>query len=311
MIIYLQHHAIDREKWDACIMGSRNSLVYAMSWYLDITGPGWDALVEEDYSAVFPLVHRSKGGINYLYQPFFTQQLGVFSKQPISGERIKQFISAIPGKFLFAEIHLNTQNHPDPGPFELNERLNHELDLLPAYEILSGNYSENTRRNLKKAAGHPLVLKNDLEPDELITLFRENFGKKEGKLKSEHYEILRILLYGCMKHTSSTISGVINKDGILCASAFFLTFNKRVIYHFAASAAPARENGAMFFLVDRFIREHAGQQLVLDFEGSNDANVARFYKGFGSAESSYPLVRIDHLPAFLRKGVYFMKKFRG
>jgi hypothetical protein len=311
MIRYLRYKEIDKKKWDACIDGAVNRIIYAFSWYLDIAGPGWDALVEDDYTAVFPLVHKKRAGIAYLYQPYFTQQLGVFSTQHLTSDLVTQFLNSIPPTFRFAEIHLNILNKPDPGKFKITGRVNHELDLIHSYDALIGGYNENTRRNLKKAATHHLALKKNVEPDELITLFSENFGKKEGKLKFEQYDMLRRLLEASMKNTSSRITGAVAPDGKLCAAAFFLKYKERVIFHFAASDQLARENGAMFFLVDQYIHEHAGQTLTLDFEGSNDVNVARFYKGFGARECSYPMVRIDRLPFLLRKGVNFVKKFRG
>ena len=44
----------------------------------------------------------------------------------------------------------------------------------------------------------------------------------------------------------------------------------------------------MTFLIDQVIRKYAGQSLTLDFEGSDDDNLARFYQGFGSRPVSYP-----------------------
>jgi hypothetical protein len=311
MIRYLRHKEIDKKKWDACIDSAVNRIVYAFSWYLDIAGPGWDALVGDDYATVFPLVHKSKSGIAYLYQPYFTQQLGVFSTQVLTGEIVTTFLAAIPEKFRFAEIHLNSSNQADPGMTGLTSRANHELDLIHPYETLNAGYSENTRRNLKKATSHQFTLRENIGPDELIALFRGNFGKKEGKLKSGDYEILRRLLGTCLKHTHSRVIGIQAPGGTLCAAAFFLEYKDRVIFHLAASDSLSRGNGAMFFLIDRYIREQAGSALTLDFEGSNDTNVARFYKGFGAREVSYPMVRFNHLPAVIRKGVYFVKRFRG
>ena len=37
----------------------------------------------------------------------------------------------------------------------------------------------------------------------------------------------------------------------------------------------------MFFLLDEYIKQHAGEQISLDFNGSMNENVARLYKGFG------------------------------
>ncbi len=46
-------------------------------------------------------------------------------------------------------------------------------------------------------------------------------------------------------------------------------------------------NAAMTFLIDQVIDEHTPSQIVLDFEGSNDPNLARFYKGFGAKRTTY------------------------
>ncbi|MCK4361546.1 MAG: hypothetical protein KAV70_07350, partial [Bacteroidales bacterium] len=80
MIKHLTYQQINKSKWDECIKKSFNGIIYGYSWYLDIVCKHWEALVENDYERVFPLTTGKKFGINYLYQPFFTQQLGVFSK---------------------------------------------------------------------------------------------------------------------------------------------------------------------------------------------------------------------------------------
>ena len=51
----------------------------------------------------------------------------------------------------------------------------------------------------------------------------------------------------------------------------------------------------MFLLIDEVIKEYSPGNLVLDFEGSNDASLARFYKGFGAKESSYLSLKINRL----------------
>ena len=65
---------------------------------------------------------------------------------------------------------------------------------------------------------------------------------------------------------------------------------------FAATDYSTRENGSMFLLLDAFIREHANQPLLLDFEGGNDPNLGRFYKSFGARETTYPFIRISRIP---------------
>ena len=67
-ITYVKRDDIDTAKWDSCIARSVNGIVYAYSWYLDIVAENWDALIGDDYQAVFPLPHNVKYGISYIYQ---------------------------------------------------------------------------------------------------------------------------------------------------------------------------------------------------------------------------------------------------
>lgn len=310
MIRYLEHKEIDYGKWDQCIQRAVNHRVFAFSWYLDIVSPGWDALVEDDYETIFPLTRNRKFGINYLYQPYFTQQLGIFSDRHLTEMLVDRFLQAIPRKFSFIQINLNSLNKVDTSRYSISTRQNCELDLIHPYARLAGEYNQNTRRNLKKAKEMDLHIQRKVAPDELIKLFFENFGKKEGKLKFANYETLRRLMEYCLKNTFSNIIGVYDPGDSLCAGAFLLHSSDRIIFHFAASNTTARENGAMFLLIDSIISDHAGKPVTFDFEGSSDYDVARFYKGFGAKELTYPQVTLNRMPRILTTAVNFAKKFR-
>jgi hypothetical protein len=95
MISYLTNNQIDKNRWDECIGQAVNGLVYAWSWYLDIVHPGWEALVEiecDKYLSVMPITSKRKMLVNYVCQPFFVQQLGVFSVRPITEEVTAAFL---------------------------------------------------------------------------------------------------------------------------------------------------------------------------------------------------------------------------
>ena len=191
MVRYIRHNQIDKQRWDDCIARSVNRRVYAFSWYLDQVCPGWDAVINDDYLAVFPLTMNRKWGITYLYQPYFTQQLGVFSEGEITSELMEAFFLAIPEKVSFAEIQLNAMNNFQVNGWELKTRLNHELPLNFPYSDLYRNYSQNTRRNLKKAGEAGVSLGEPPSTESLIDLFKNNFGEREGKLKQQHYATIQ------------------------------------------------------------------------------------------------------------------------
>jgi len=310
MISYKKHKEIDKQKWDQCILNAVNRRPYAFSWFLDIVSPDWEALEMNDYETVFPLPQKRKFGIHYLSQPYFSQQLGVFSREHITTSLIDQFLQAIPSRFSLIDLHLNTMNKVDGLKYNVTPRVNHELDLILSYETIFNSYNQNTKRNIRKALDQNLIIRRKVDPDELITLFKANYGRNEVSLKYQHYNALRLLMTYCLKNTFSLTLGAYLPDNTLCAGIFLLCDRDRMIYHFAASDKNARLNGAMFLLIDMFIKEHSGQPLILDFEGSVDPNVARFYKGFGAKETGFSEILINRLPGKLNRLVYFMKKLR-
>jgi hypothetical protein len=301
MIQYLTNEHIDRRKWDECIARSFNGIVYAYSWYLDIVSPQWDALIKDDYKSIMPLTWRKKYRIKYLYQPFFTQQLGVFSIEKSNADLVNKFLEAIPKQFKFVEINLNTFNHFNASNFSTKSNLTHELDLIESYENIAKNYSDNLKRNLKKAQNNKLqtVFVNQSAP--VINLFRENRGASLSNLKERDYKTLTTLMIQAIQRGKAQILNVVNEHNKLCAGAFFIESNNKVIFLFSGLSKDGKNWNAMSFLIDSFIRQNAGKNITLDFEGSNDENLARFYKSFGSKQCIYLQVKINRLPFPLNK----------
>ena len=296
MIRYVQHNEIDGLKWDSCIRNSVNGLIYAYSWYLDITCKKWDGLVEDDYKSVMPLPRGEKYGFLYTYQPFFSQQYGVFSTMKISNEKVQQFLEAIPAKCKYIELCLNTFNRVNDKTFEISEGVTHLLDLISPYKTLHTNYSTETKRNLKKGLASSLTLAKNVPPKKVIDLFKANRGKNYD-IGAQHYTMLNTLMQTCIKKgLRLKCWGVYTKEKEFCAGAFFVESNRRSIFLFSGTNDIAFETHAMSFLINRYIEENAQQNLILDFEGSSDPDVARFYKGFGSKEVHFVKMRRNSLP---------------
>jgi hypothetical protein len=310
MIRYLLHNEIDKTKWDNCVSEAFNGIVYTHSWFLDIVAPDWQALIEDDYESVFPLINGNKWNIHYLYQPPFTQQLGVISRKLLTEEVVISFINSIPAKFKFAEINLNTLNKITSGNFKIYDWQNYELDLINSYDNISKNYASNLKRNLKKIENSGLTITKNIKPDEIIELFKTNRGRNIKNLKTEHYHKLKKIAYmGIYKGLIQTY-GVYSRHNQLVAGAIFVKSKSKMIFLFSGLSAEGKELHAIAFLLDSFIREHSQFHLTLDFEGSNEPNLARFYKGFGSSLCTYPHIKFNRLPMFIRLGVSIMKRLR-
>jgi hypothetical protein len=308
MIRYLRHNEIDKAGWDKCIREAFNGNLYAWSWYLDVVHPEWEALVEDNYTRVFPLTGNTKFGISYLFQPFFAQQLGIYSKSLLNAAVIGRFMAAIPSHYRFVDIRLNTHNKVEAKIGLVKRHRNHELDLIPTYDKIHAKYSTNTKRNLKKSLEAGLSLTRSTRPEDIITLFRRNRGRTISHWNDLEYARLLNLTNTAVYRGQASIYGVVTAKNELCAGAIFMKSHNKIVFLFSGTNKTALENQALTYLIDSVIRESAPSQFILDFEGSDNDGLARFYKGFGSQQTHYPGVVINRLPWILRIGMNIIKR---
>ena len=290
-IKYLKHHQIDKQKWDSAIENSEKGLVYALSWYLDIVSPDWEALIVGNYDAIMPLPVKKKYGISYIIQPPFTQQLGAFYKKGVNVE-IDSFLNKIPQKFKYIDINLNTENFPGIK-YKYLPRINYELNLNNSYDVIFNSFSTNTKRNIKKAQKHDLKVIEDLGFEEVYE-FKKKYAVE--KISKRQYEILKQLTKQMVRNEVGRGVTVIDKDKELVSAVFLIEKFDRLIYLISASNKTGKEKLAIFLLMNEFIKKNTNRKLVLDFEGGVIPGISRFFSGFGAHEKKYYRVIINRLP---------------
>ncbi len=296
MIRYLKHEEIDKKKWDETVRHAFNGNIYACSWYLDIIHPYWDALVEDDYRQVMPLTIDEKWHLKYMLHPFFSQQLGVFSKTLLYPDKVSEFIKSIPNDIKYIEINFNSFNKIAEGQGKIIPHKNHLLDLINVYERTRKHYSTNLKRNLKKAAKHNLVLHKTVKPEEVVALFRENRGKEVKQWHNHHYLRLQHLLYMAIHKGKGVAYGAYSRNNTLLAGAFFLKSHNRLTFLFSGQSEEGKKAAALAFIIDSVIKQFSPGNYTLDFEGSDNIGLARFYKSFGAKETFYYGLQINRLP---------------
>lgn len=303
-IRFVKNKDIDRTKWDQCIDDSTSGIAYANSWYLDRICKHWDALIWGDYQYVMPLVNNTKYGISYIYQPFFTQQLGIFSHHPIDTAIINQFLNAIPEKFRLTDMNLNVGNTIPAEIFGFKPNTTFHLSLESDLAVIRSAYKSNTSRNIQKALQNNVSISQLSDVSLFIKYTSENLKAKSPEIKSRHYLALQEVVSYAIAHETGEIYVAKNSENTILASVFFLTTNQTSIYLAASSSQEGIEKRAMFLLIDTFIQNNAKRNLILDFEGSNIPGIARFYEGFGAEPKIYYSIHQNKLPILLR----FFKK---
>ena len=293
-IQFLHHHQINKQKWDQCIDGASNGLIYGFSNYLDAMASNWDALMLNDYEAVMPLPCKKKFGINYIYQPAFTAQLGVFGNNP-GKDLVTRFLQCVPEKFRYWDFSLNHGNEL-ANELYFYKRVNYVLDLGSDYNTLYSNYRQNIKRNIKKAIAYNCTIETDISIEPIIELAKE----QSGAVSENDFERFKQLFSHLKEKQLAKTYAVFSHNRQLLASAAFVFSHNRAYYILVGNHPNGRTLGCSHALIDAFIKDHAGQNLLLDFEGSDIRSLAFFYSSFGAKEENYPAIRLNKMPWYIR-----------
>jgi hypothetical protein len=295
-LLLLRHHHLDLSAWDACVARAGQQVPYAQSGWLAATAGRWDAAVETspagDYLSVLPLPVQRRPWGRTLYQPAFTQQLGLLTTAASCHRALLDYLPLLRKHYAQGYLQLHTQQEMAAAPpgFQLTERLTYHLALAPDYAHLRAGYTADYRRRLRLNGQLAAPLNAAPLPDltEMLTLFRQHSGEAAG-LKTKHYQQLQALYAYLRQHGQALPLQVRHPaTGELLAAALFVRYRARLVYLFATASPAGKKAGAPLLLLDYVIRQHAGTPgLVLDFEGGMIPSIARFFANFGATPVPY------------------------
>lgn len=297
-IKYLRHNEIDKSKWDDLISRSPQSRIYAFTWYLDSVAINWDALVYEDYRAVFPLCWNNNYlGFKRIVQPLASQQLGLFTLQEkVPQEMVRDFILAIPNSFKHVVIQLNEDNPiPKLTGWIIKERINMILPLKDSYEELLSRFTRHTK-NIGKPKKLGLIINNGNSIEKALELYFQFNKHKLGQLNSKEKTALKDVVIKCFHKGLAFVKIVVDENEVIHAVSLFLKSNDRIYNLLSASSKSGRNSNAMYFLLNEVIKEYANSKYILDFEGSMIPGIASFFSCFGVIKKPYYQIRLNRLP---------------
>ena len=290
----LKHKDIDKAKWDDCISNAANGRIYALSWYLDIMCPTWSAIVTEDYQFIMPLPVRKKWGITYIFQPAFTQQLGIFSKENCSEHVVEKFVQEVKRNFNYAEINFNSQNVLDANiPHKIKK--NYLLPLDSTYENLQKGYSGSARRNISKAIKNNILIEESNDCSTLLDLHSERYANTVSN-KEDLFRLAKLLQKAALNEMAQFFYAK-NAAGKFIASSGYLIFKDRIIFLVNGNIKEGLKSGATHLLKNYAIKKFSDQGLMMDFEGSETPSFAGFYEQYGAKNlDAYSFYKHNELP---------------
>ena len=326
MIKLLSRNEIDDNQWNELINTCSYGCCYALTWYLDIVSPNWKALVflqNGDYQAVMPLPIATTFGIDYIKQPLFCQQLGVFSKNSDN-------ISEIPDKvfldffaILFqhynyvAEYSLNIGNNVFNK--EVNQDANlfiqtykgliinnlyhtHLLNLQQDYTTIYDNYNKDRKLNLKRAK---LLQTNIIESQDINPLIEIFITETEHKIKGgvhvQAYDLLRKVYQALLDRNMAKIYYTINQQQEIESGILLVFSQRKIIYLFNAAKTKYRKNNGRTLLIDHVLQLYANKEYdYFDFESPEIKDISDFYQSFGAKPFPFLQIHYNHLPFWVQ-----------
>ena len=290
----LAKHEIDPERWNACVERNQG-LIYNLYEYLTILSDDWNGIVVDDYGCVLPIPWKRKLGVRYIPVVPFVQQLSLLGDCTI---REKERISAMVDRFAhYGDYSLSTEL-----PFTtytLKDRTNFCLNLNVAYATIRNNYSENLKRNIRKASNAQLSL-DTCSCRYALDAYSKTYRDKVGVVKTVYYESFRRLV-GILEKQGFVVAYSARKEDVVLATALFLQHNNRLYNILPCTLGEGKKYAAMHFLLDQVVQLHAGSNMVLDFEGSDLEGVRQFYEQFHPTCQTYFQYHLNTLPFPLNK----------
>jgi len=297
---------INKEKWNELIYTSQEGNIFATYDYLQHCEREWKAVVlfnkAGSYQAGLPFQVRRMYGIEYIYQDPFCRELGLFTKRNLLEDELTHLLqtSLMSYKYVasynFNVCNNNIFSEANRFPSQyLSTTATYHLNLNKSYKEIEQGFNTNRKRELKKAIKSKLELECTEDIEDGFQLFTKyTFHKIKGV---EYYQIdLLKKLY------NNLISDGLLKVYYACfkkrrvSTAFYVHYKNRLVYIFGANDNQALKVGASTFLHAEVIKKYACSELVLDFEGGDDSNLAYFYKSFGAKKKTITLFKRNDLP---------------
>jgi hypothetical protein len=307
----LERSQVEDEAWNAFIASSPQAAPYGCTWYLDVVWPGWKAIVvteKDQILAALPFSLSKKHGITYVFNPKFSQYVGLFFGNvekknatltfALKKRLVKSIVEALPTEVKVFNVKFAPEfDYPLPfhwAGFELHTRYSYWLDNQLDKQLLFKNFEERTRTYINKSVKNGLLVSQVEDIGPMLELARQrNAYKLEENLLKKLWAALR-------QQKKGTALEVRDADGRLHAGLVYQQFQHKIIHLFSAFDAELGNQGGMSLAIWKSIEAAGPEVKIIDFEGSMLEPVENFFRGFGTKPVPYLEIKKNSLPKPVR-----------
>ena len=275
--------------------------IFLRDWWLDAVAPNqWDvvAVMHGDKSAaLMPYVKKKHKGFTLITQPPLTQFLGPwlrqsnakYTKQLSKQKRLmNELIEGLPRAAYFAQnfSYLITNWLPFYWKgFQQSTRYTYVLDNLYDIDRIWADFSESTRRSIRKA--QKLVsVRCDLGIDKFLDVHTLTFHRQRQPLPYSREFVIN-LDTACNNNKARRIFFAEDAQGKIHAVVYIIWDSNSAYYLMGGGDPELRTSGATSLIMFEAIKFAATVTKRFDFEGSMIEPIERFFRGFGAKQVPY------------------------
>ena len=288
----ISNNQVDKKRWDDAIRQSDVPFVNAESWFLDILSPGWEAIVNKDYSVLVPIPVKRKYMLRAALQPLLCQQLGVFCLpgQTIDFESISSLLKK---HYSYIDICVNKNSEQLLGKSKVKSRINHILNLDRSIEDLRCNYSKSHLKNLRRANRHQPNIK-EISIENAIKFLKKEYVDNTDLLAKDTLDNYERMLYVAKSKVKVACLGVYIQEELLAVATLIYTdFHMKSFY---VASGEGKSKKVLFYLIDNILCRYANTKMFFDFGGSDIDSIAYFNTGFGASPQTYYQLKWNKIP---------------
>jgi len=274
---------IDDIKWNRIVENSeiQNPLIY--SWSMDATTENWCAVINDDYSFLWPIPFVVQFGIKRARQQPFSRQMDLIGDV----SNLNEAINLLKKEFKQFDVRISLSKiYFEKQKFQILE-LNREI-----------YFSTNAKRLIKKSDEY---FQYEVSQDiiAILNLYGINSFLKINQPKA-NLKLIDSLMQAYLKHGKGFVLLAKNKEELV-GSAFFIE-DKDTIYYLIGDANDSdKKNGVIYGLMSQAIQKAIQDgKHYFDFGGSNVESVAKFYKKFGASDKEYSRIFWDNRPFWFK-----------
>lgn len=125
------------------------------------------------------------------------------------------------------------------------------------------------------------TIEKDFDAEKVIELAVQQM-KSQGQETAENIERFRNLYQHLHDRQMAMTYGISLKNELLASCIFFFS-HQRAYYILVGNSPNGKTIGASHMLIDAFIKDYSGKNIVLDFEGSDIPSLAFLQQFWSSA----------------------------